>query len=658
VVEGGRSAVERYALTLAIVAAATALRVALDPVWGAGLPYITFYPAVMLAAWLGGLGPGLVATALSAVIADYLWIPPPFSFAISSRPDALGLAVFLAMGALISLLNEGWYRSTRAASGAVARLDAARAETDRARQEAEQSAQQLQTALQAGRMGTWQYTIATGEVRWSPGLEAIHGYAPGTFPGTFEAFRKEIHPEDRDRVLQAISTALADQRDHHVEYRIVRPDGEVRWVEGVGQVFADAEGRPERMVGICSDVTERKDIEHTRAELLVREQAARAELERASRLKDEFLAVLSHELRTPLNAVLGYAQLLARRGLSADRTAHAVAAIQRNAQAQARLVESLLDLSRIMAGKLELNLERQDLGAIVEAAVDVIRPDADAKDITLHVERPSDPVVLMCDGERLQQVFWNLLSNAIKFTPRGGTVDVSITPNEGSAEVAISDNGQGISPEFLPYVFDRFRQAESHRSRASAGLGLGLALVREMVHAHRGSVVAQSPGEGRGSTFIVVLPLAVSTEAAVDAGPPASSPMGGDSLDGLDVLVVDDDSDGRDLLALLLESNGAAVVAVGSAAEALDAIDGRRPDLLLADLRMPGEDGYSLIRRVRAQERARGAAHLPALAVSAYATAADREQAIGAGFDGHVAKPIDPDALRTAIAEVVRSERA
>jgi PAS domain S-box-containing protein len=411
------------------------------------------------------------------------------------------------------------------------------------------------------------------------------------------------------------------------------------------------------VLAAVSDITERKEIEKQHANLLVREQAARADLERASRLKDEFLAVLSHELRTPLNAVLGYTQLLRAGALPAERMGHALDAIQRNAQAQARLVESLLDLSRVMAGKLELNLERLDLFRVVDTALDVIRPEAEARGIALDVTAPSDEITLLGDASRLQQVFWNLLSNAVKFTPRGGRIAVSVIASGDDAVITIADNGQGINAEFLPHVFDRFKQADSHKGRSSDGLGLGLALVREMVHAHGGNVVADSPGMDRGSTFTVTLPASMTTAGEALPVDTVTGRETVESLPELQILIVDDESDVRDLLALLVESRGASAVAVASAAEALDAIEARRPDLLLADLRMPDEDGYSLIRKLRAREREQHVGRLPAIAVTAYASAADRDQAIAAGYDGHIAKPIDPDVLTRTIAKVASMEK-
>jgi CheY-like chemotaxis protein len=385
--------------------------------------------------------------------------------------------------------------------------------------------------------------------------------------------------------------------------------------------------------------------------VLVREQAARAEVERANRVKDEFLAVLSHELRTPLNAVLGYAHLLSTGALPPERTSHAIEAIQRNAQAQARLVESLLDLSRIIAGKLELDIQHVDLSRLLDGALDAVRPDAEAKGITIDVDVPSTVSTLQGDGGRLQQVFWNLLSNAVKFTPNGGRIGLRVAQQDGEVAIAISDTGQGISAAFLPQVFERFKQAENRRS--PKGLGLGLAVVREMVHAHGGRVLAASPGEGLGSTFTVTLPLSAAAQRLV-LDTPADPPT--DSLEDLEILIVDDDGDVRDLMSLLLEARRAHVRAASSAAEALDVIAQRRPDVLLADVGMPEEDGYSFIRKLRARERQQNRSRLPAIAVTAYATATDRERALAAGYDGHVAKPVDPAALTRAIALVAKPQ--
>jgi hypothetical protein len=385
------------------------------------------------------------------------------------------------------------------------------------------------------------------------------------------------------------------------------------------------------------------------------EQTAHAELERAARLKDEFLAVLSHELRTPMNAVLGYAHLLEQKSLPPERAEHALQAIQRNAQAQARMIESLLDVSRIMAGKLELELRPLDVWPVVQASVDALRPMADAGQILLDAIPPGAPLVVVADHLRLEQVLWNLLSNAIKFTPPGGRVRVGLVRTESRAQIQVTDTGEGIRAEFLPHIFNRFSQADA-TARARGGLGLGLALVRELVHAHGGSVTADSPGEGRGSTFVVTLPVSVDAERPGDACATAGDmePVEpSETLPHVRVLIVDDDPDARDWLGFMLESRGASVQTVSSAREAFEAITRHRPEVLIADLRMPEEDGFKLIRKLRARERDEHEPRLPAIAVTAYAGGSDRERAIAAGFDGHVAKPVNVGELISAVTRII-----
>ena len=371
-------------------------------------------------------------------------------------------------------------------------------------------------------------------------------------------------------------------------------------------------------------------------------------------MKDDFLAVLSHELRTPLNAVMGYTQLLLSGALKADDVPHAYQAIQRNAQAQARLVESLLDLSRVLAGKLELNSEVLDLSSVVAQAADALGPEALRKHISLELPATSG-IRVFGDAARLQQVLWNLLSNAIKFTPEGGRVKVDLAVAGGDAIVRVEDNGRGIDASLLPFVFDRFRQGEAESPRSRSGLGLGLALVREMVHAHRGTVTAESAGEARGTTVTVRVPLFLSPQrAAPEAAASTPHPEADLREWRPDVLVVDDELDAREMLALTLEARGATVRSAGSALEAFDAMAERRPDVLLADLGMAVEDGYSLIQRWRLKERDDRGRRISAIAVTAYASPADRERALAAGYDGHVAKPVDAGELTRMIALVLK----
>jgi signal transduction histidine kinase len=415
---------------------------------------------------------------------------------------------------------------------------------------------------------------------------------------------------------------------------------------------------------LTREVAERKRAEaalqamYGELEALVRQRTAELsramrEAEEANRMKDEFLATLSHELRTPLNAMLGWAQVLRLGKLDPAASARALETIERNARAQAQLIADLLDVSRIITGKLRLDFQPVELRRIVESALDSVRPAADAKGIRLDVSLGPLASPVLGDADRLQQVAWNLLSNAIKFTPRDGAVEVRLRQNGASAEVRVSDTGAGIRPDFLPYVFDRFRQAESTITRSHGGLGLGLSIVRHLVELHGGTVEVQSEGEGKGATFSVLLPVrpaAVEPAGWVEAKASRPTPWERtDLLRGLLVLVVEDEEDTRELLTTALEQCGAEVDAVVSAAEALERLDGRLPDVLVSDLAMPDEDGYALIRKVRARPAERGG-RVPAAALTAYARAEDRVRSLAAGFQMHVPKPIDPADLVSMVA--------
>jgi signal transduction histidine kinase len=412
---------------------------------------------------------------------------------------------------------------------------------------------------------------------------------------------------------------------------------------------------------------ERGRVEEERAELLARERAARAEAEAANRAKDEFLATLSHELRTPLSAIIGWAELLHSGGLDETTAARAIEAIERNAKSQAQLIEDLLDVSRIITGKLQLNIRPVELIPIMTAAIDVVRPAAEAKAIQLRVILDSTIDPVSGDPDRLQQIVWNLLSNGVKFTPRGGRVEVRLGQIDSKIQIQVSDTGMGIKPEFLPYVFDRFRQADSTSTRAHGGLGLGLAIVRHLVELHGGTVQVESHGEGQGATFIVQLPLrAVRAPATeITEAPPDSvvnrAVRAGygrlPALEGVHVLVVDDEPDARELLVTVLVQASATVTAVGSAAEALEAVQRLRLDALVSDIGMPEQDGYTLIRKVRSLEPERGG-QIPAVALTAYARSEDRLRALTAGYQMHVPKPIEPIELVMVVASLTGRVRS
>jgi signal transduction histidine kinase/ActR/RegA family two-component response regulator len=371
------------------------------------------------------------------------------------------------------------------------------------------------------------------------------------------------------------------------------------------------------------------------------------DLQRASRLKDEFLATLSHELRTPLNAVLGWTRMLRRGTVPPERTQAVLDTIERNAAAQMQLVEELLDLSAMAAGSLRLNVTRVDLRELVGGAVETIRPAADGKSLRVRVSIAPDVAGVAADPGRLRQVLWNLLSNAVKFTPPGGSIEVAVARGAADVEIRVRDSGHGITPEFLPHVFEAFRQADSSSTRTVGGLGLGLAIVRHIVEAHGGTVTVHSDGLDRGSTFTLRLPAGRAPATAEEPGLA--------SLRGRRVLAVDDDESTQELVATMLLMYGVSVRTAGRAGQALDILASWQPDVLLADLAMPGEDGYALVRRVRSMPPPLGS--IPAVALTAYTDPQSVQHAFAAGFDAHLGKPLEPHVLADALSKVLRKAR-
>ena len=403
-----------------------------------------------------------------------------------------------------------------------------------------------------------------------------------------------------------------------------------------------------------------------RETLLNSEQAARGEAERVSRVKDEFLATLSHELRTPLNAILGWALILRSGGGTREEMAEGLETIERNARVQAQIIEDLLDMSRIISGNIRLDVHRVEVEGVVRSALDTVRPAAEAKGIRIDVALQPIPATVSGDPARLQQICWNLLSNAIKFTPKGGRVAVHLARRDSHIEITVSDSGEGIRPEFLPHVFDRFRQADASTTRRHGGLGLGLAIVKQLVELHGGTVEGRSPGPGAGSTFIVSLPMTpLQTETlaqselrhAPESSRAALAMPDRFRLDGLKLLVVDDEPDSREVIRRLLEDYRATVTTAASAAEAMAAVQNDPPDVLISDIGMPGEDGYSLMKRIRATADPR-ARSVPAIALTAYARAEDRAAALNCGFQTHLAKPVEPAELIATVAQLGRAAHA
>jgi PAS domain S-box-containing protein len=508
------------------------------------------------------------------------------------------------------------------------------------------SEERLRVALSSGRTVAWEWDLRRNRIVRSENAPELLGLPVESDARGGAEFTERIHPDDRERVRDAVRRALDTGQPVAAEFRLIRPDGTVLWLLDDGRFEVDERGEPVRMRGIIRDITERK--------------AAELEAQAANRAKDEFLAVLSHELRTPLTSILGWVRMLQSRTLDRAATARALSVIERNTRLQAQLIDDLLDVSRIASGEFELDRAVVNPVTVVEAALESLRAVAQSRSLALESSLDPRAGTVWADPARLQQVVWNLLSNAIKFTPAGGRVTVRLENAGDRVRIAVEDTGKGIAPEFLPYVFDRFRQADSTHTRSHGGLGLGLTIVRELVERHGGSVRAESAGEGAGATFVVTLPASApspETVAPSAAAPLAAVPATGGEvapgLDGVRVLVVDDEVDARLLFAAVLRAAGAQVTSAESAAEALALIADAKPHVLLSDIAMPGVDGYELIRRVRGLDGPIG--RIPAVAVTAYARTEDQDRAMRAGFDRHLAKPVEPGCLVGVVNQLVHA---
>jgi PAS domain S-box-containing protein len=454
----------------------------------------------------------------------------------------------------------------------------------------------------------------------------------------FDMFSPDVAQQIRDND----NIVMTAGRSIEVQETLPFTDGEQYWMSFKFPI-QDASGK-KMLAGTSFDITERKQLEN-------RLQQQAAELAYANSIKDEFLAVLSHELRSPLNPILGWAKLLRTRKLDEATTTRALETIERNAQIQIQIIADLLDISRIMRGKLSLDISPVNLKSPIEAAIETVWLAAEAKKIEIQLTIDSNNVVVLGDSSRLQQVVWNLLFNAVKFTPHGGQVEVKLECISINAQIQVSDTGVGIHTGFLPHVFDYFRQENSATTRKFGGLGLGLAIVRRLVELHGGEVQAESPGFGQGATFTVTLPLMKTTQQRSDENVKPEEDL---MLEGVRVLVVDDDTDNLDLIVFILEQHSMEVRAVKSAKEALAVFTQWQPDLLLSDIGMPEVDGYTLIRQIRALPKEQGGL-VSAIALTAYAGDNNRQQVLSAGFQEHVSKPVDPTELVLAIARVLQS---
>jgi PAS domain S-box-containing protein len=496
------------------------------------------------------------------------------------------------------------------------------------------SEEQLRVALEAGRLGAWDWDIAAQRVTWSTMLEKIHGLAPGSFEGTFEAYQRDIHPEDRERVLAAITRAVEERSDYHVIYRINRPDGEGRWLEAHGRLLCDGAGTPQRLIGVCTDVTERRKSEAQLRDTLLA-------LREADRRKDDFLAMLAHELRNPLSPMLNATHILGIPGLEANAAMRARTILERQVRHMAHLLDDLLDVSRITHGRIELARETLDVAALVRDVIsdheELFRKAGLAIDVTL----PTEPLCVSADRTRLAQVVGNLLSNALKFSERGQSIHVNVARDESARRVVLTvrDEGAGVEPALLNRIFEPFVQADTSLARPRGGLGLGLAVVKGLVSLHGGRVSASSDGLGKGAELRVVLPLDATRVGVAESHEPApeSAPAS-----VARVLVFEDNVDAAESIRLILSTAGYRVWVEATGRHATDVVRRIRPDVVLCDLGLPDRDGYAIASDLRSDAES---SHLPLIAITGYGAAEDLVRSRQAGFDLHLTKPVPPALL-------------
>jgi signal transduction histidine kinase/ActR/RegA family two-component response regulator len=664
------------AIGLLAVALATIVELALDPLVEPRIPYLLLLGAVMTAAWYGGPLPGLVTTLLAALVGNYLFGPARSSLGADHAGDALHLGVFLVEGGAIAFLAS----QLRSPLGIRPTTSAQRPEPEL------ETLNRLGLAL-GGQLdmerlvkavtdaGVAITGAAFGALLYKDGAGSATHYVSGAPPGAFVDFPLFQEADAfGSPFLGAVSRSDDLTQDprygQNLPFKQMPPGSlparsylaaPVRSGGGAllgGLFFGHPDPgifneRDERLVaGLAAHAAIAVDNAHLYQEA----REARGAAEAANGLKDEFLATLSHELRTPLTAIVGWADLLQRGKLSPDETTRAVDTIIRSANAQNQIINELLDVSRIITGKLQLDLRPVDIAEVVIAAIGTVTPAANAKGIRLQlIQNPAGSTV-MGDPERLQQVFWNLFSNAIKFTSKNGRVRVSVESVGSAVEVVVTDNGLGIDAEFLPHVFDRFTQEDSSSTRQVRGLGLGLSITRQLVELHGGSIVGESPGVGQGSTFTARFPRSPVTAPSLvprvySQADKSVGPEDAPDLTGIRVLVVEDDDDARGLVEKVLETQGAIVKTVSSAREALDLLGKERVDVLLSDIEMPGVDGYQLIRELRLRP-SQGGGSVPAVALTAYARTEDRLRALRAGFQLHLAKPVHPSELATVVSSL------
>lgn len=630
----------RYGCALLSVALVVVMRALLHPLLDTQAPLLLFTLAVMVSAWYGGLGPGLLATCLSAFVGGYFFMEPVASIVVADVRDRLVLALFVVVGVMISLLSES--------------LRSSRQRIEDSARELRESEDRYRRIVDTAGEGIWMIDAEARTLFVNRWMAEMLGCSREEIIG--KASLDYVYDEDRAEAARKFEDKKRGDKEPF-DFRLRRNDGTEIWARiSTSSVYGD-DGALVGVLGMFTDITARRRAETERDELLTIAQQARAQAEEANRLKDEFLATVSHELRTPLASMLMWTRMLESGNLDQQTTAQAHATLAGNVKLLSQLVEDLLDVSRVVSGKLRIDPRPIRLVPIIEAAIKVVRPAADAKgiEITTKLDPALDDV--SGDSSRLQQVFWNLLSNAVKFTPPGGGIEVRLEHVNSYARISVSDTGIGIHQEILPRIFDRFYQVSEQSGER--GLGLGLAIVRHLVEMHGGRVEAASPGEGRGATFTVNLPLMIAQsetsnaerERTIIEGATFDCPA---ALGDVRILVVDDNEDARQITTMVLESCGAQVEQAASCAEAMSLMmeeTAPRWEVLVFDIGMPEADGYELMRRVRSLNAEQGGS-LPALALTAYAGKEDSQRCFAVGYQAYLAKPVEPGVLVETIARL------
>lgn len=518
-----------------------------------------------------------------------------------------------------------------------------------------QRSEQLLYAAESADIGLWSWDLINNTVYSTPRCNEI--FETAAYESlVYDSFVGVLHPEDRERVEAVLQQSQTSGNEYNEQFRVVYADGRIEWVSARGKTFLNEEGIPQKMMGVVRKISEQKAAEQDLAKVYEREKRARDEAEDANRAKDFFLAFVSHELRSPLNAILGWSKILLTKKVDEETQRSALETIERGARAQAQLINDLVDSARITSGKLRLEFQSVNLYEIVKAAFHALKPSAENKNIAFEFASETEEVPVFADAGRLQQVFNNLISNSIKFTPENGKIFINLETSGASAKVVVRDSGQGINPESLPFIFRQFSQADEATAQNKGGLGLGLSIVKILIEKHNGTVQAESEGAGRGAAFTVLLPLTSKNQESSDASETDFAQSGEQPLNGISILIVEDDDDSREVLSLFLEQCGARVRSAESAKTAMDilrAVPSDLPNVIISDLAMPDEDGYSLISRIRELPQSNGG-NISAIALSAFATRDNKQKAFEVGFQKYNTKPFEPDLLIQEILSLVK----